>query len=133
MSEKVDHPAHYRADTGHEAIDVIEAWGLGFNLGSTVKYLARCGFKDNSLEDLRKASWYLAREIANREPSTVPSGLEAYTLHDARITPYGQMVKAGLGVGGNSGEPPITSISEERTLGSECDRRYLENSGTRFK
>ena len=62
----VDHPAHYRKDTGHEAIDVIEAWDLNFNLGNTVKYISRTGRKDPNAynEDLEKARWYLDREIA---------------------------------------------------------------------
>ena len=61
----VDHPGHYRADTGHEAIDVIEAWGLNFNLGNTLKYISRNGIKDpvKRIEDLEKAKWYLDREI----------------------------------------------------------------------
>lgn len=69
----VDHPGHYRADTGHEAIDVIEAWGLGFNLGNAVKYIARNGRKGDALEDLRKARWYLDREIQTREASEAPA------------------------------------------------------------
>lgn len=62
----VDHPDHYRKDSGLEAIDVIEAWNLGFNLGNTLKYISRCGLKDSStyVEDLEKARWYLDREIA---------------------------------------------------------------------
>ena len=36
VESKVDHPSHYRADTGVEAITVIEAWGLNFNLGNVV-------------------------------------------------------------------------------------------------
>jgi hypothetical protein len=64
--ETVDHPPHYGgADNPYEAIKVIEAWGLGFNLGNTVKYVSRAGKKGNHLEDLRKARWYLDREIAN--------------------------------------------------------------------
>jgi hypothetical protein len=72
MAETVDHPPHYGgADNPYEAIKVIEAWGLGFCLGNTVKYIARAGKKTNSddlillatLEDLRKAAWYLNREI----------------------------------------------------------------------
>jgi hypothetical protein len=61
----VDHPKHYRSDTGFEAIDVIEAWGLNFNLGNTVKYISRNGIKDSAkrIEDLEKAQWYLDREI----------------------------------------------------------------------
>jgi len=60
----VDHPAHYGGqDSPYEAIKVIEAWGLGFHLGNTVKYLARAGRKGDRLTDLRKARWYLDREI----------------------------------------------------------------------
>ena len=62
----VDHPDHYRRDTGHEAIDVIEAWGLGFNLGNAVKYIARAGLKGDAVEDLEKAKWYIEREIERR-------------------------------------------------------------------
>ena len=62
----VDHPAHYRADTGIEVIDVIEAWGLGFSLGNAVKYIARAGLKGDAVEDLEKARWYIEREIARR-------------------------------------------------------------------
>ena len=62
----IDHPSHYRSDTGFEAIDVIEAWGLGFNLGNVVKYIARAGHKGDAAEDLEKARWYLSREIESR-------------------------------------------------------------------
>lgn len=66
--EAVDHPAHYGgADNPYEAIKVIEAWGLGFCLGNTVKYLARAGKKGAALEDLKKAAWYLNRHIEAME------------------------------------------------------------------
>lgn len=64
MDEAVDHPVHYGgADYPYEAIKVIEAWDLGFCLGNTVKYIARAGKKGDELEDLRKARWYLDRQI----------------------------------------------------------------------
>lgn len=64
MDEQVDHPAHYGgADDPYEAIKVIEAWKLGFNLGNAVKYISRAGKKDHTLTDLKKAAWYLQREI----------------------------------------------------------------------
>jgi hypothetical protein len=64
----VDHPKHYGgADNPYEAIKVIEAWKLGFNLGNTVKYIARAELKAAPIEDLEKAAWYLAREIQNRK------------------------------------------------------------------
>lgn len=68
MSEAVNHPAHYGgADNPYEAIKVIEAWGLGFCLGNVVKYISRAEKKGATVEDLRKAAWYLQREIENSE------------------------------------------------------------------
>ena len=64
--EMVDHPSHYNMGK-FEAIDVIEDWGLGFNLGNTVKYISRAVHKDNILQDLKKALWYLDREIKKIE------------------------------------------------------------------
>lgn len=62
--DNVNHPSHYTTG-GIEVIDAIEAWGLGFNPGNAVKYLARAGKKDPAkhLEDLAKAAWYVQREI----------------------------------------------------------------------
>lgn len=64
---KIDHPEHYGGDTTYEAIKVIEAWNLGFRLGNAVKYICRAGKKGDHLEDLRKARWYLDREIRRLE------------------------------------------------------------------
>jgi hypothetical protein len=63
----IDHPSHYTSG-GIEAIDVIEAFDLGFNLGNVVKYVLRSGRKsgDEPVESLRKAVWYLNREIERR-------------------------------------------------------------------
>lgn len=72
MTNNVDHPSHYGgADNPYEAIKVVEAWKLGFNLGNTVKYISRAGKKDSDafLQDLKKARWYLDREISNMERS----------------------------------------------------------------
>lgn len=60
--EAVHHPAHYQSG-GMECIDVIEAFALGFHLGNAVKYILRAGRKGDRLEDLKKAAWYLNREI----------------------------------------------------------------------
>jgi hypothetical protein len=68
VSDPVNHPPHYTHGS-HEPIDVIEDWRLGFCLGNTVKYIARAGHKDpaKTIEDLKKARWYLDREIARLE------------------------------------------------------------------
>jgi hypothetical protein len=60
--DPVNQPAHYKAK-GFECIDVIEALGLDYHLGNTVKYIWRAESKGNYLEDLRKARWYLDRYI----------------------------------------------------------------------
>jgi hypothetical protein len=62
-ADPVNHPTHYTTG-GIETIDFIEAKKLGYNLGNVVKYITRSGLKGNQLEDLRKAQWYLSREIA---------------------------------------------------------------------
>jgi hypothetical protein len=64
--ELVNHPQHYGGkDNPYEAIKVIEAWNLGFCLGNTVKYISRAGKKDDTIQELEKALWYLKREIKN--------------------------------------------------------------------
>lgn len=55
-------PSHYKSG-GLECIDVIEAFRLGFRLGNAIKYILRAGKKGNKIEDLRKAMWYIDREI----------------------------------------------------------------------
>lgn len=58
----------YKMNIHDFPIDVIEAWNLDFCLGNTVKYIARYGKKsDKVAEDLKKAAWYLNREIERME------------------------------------------------------------------
>lgn len=68
MNDIINHPAHYTSGS-IEVIDFIEDKGLGFHLGNVVKYVARAGKKDpaKTVEDLKKAEWYLLREIARLE------------------------------------------------------------------
>ena len=65
-ADAIHHPAHYTF-SAIEPIAVIEAWGLGFHLGCLVKYVCRAGRKGSKLEDLKKARWYLEREIQRLE------------------------------------------------------------------
>lgn len=77
--DPVNHPSHY-IQGGIETIDVIEAWELDYLLGNCVKYISRAGKKDPSktVEDLKKARWYLDREIAKMEAQkTVSEGKSA--------------------------------------------------------
>ena len=74
MSDPVNHPSHYtQHPSGVECIQVTEH--MNFCLGNAIKYLWRAGLKGDALEDLRKARWYIDREIerlaaptAEREP-----------------------------------------------------------------
>jgi hypothetical protein len=63
--EAVRHPAHYGGDTTYETIKVIQAWGLGFEIGTVIKHLSRAGKKPGAdyIEDLEKAQFYLQAEI----------------------------------------------------------------------
>ena len=62
-SDKINHPAHYNQHpSGVECITVVEHFN--FNVGNAVKYIWRAGLKsDEPIEDLRKAAWYVQREI----------------------------------------------------------------------
>ena len=61
-TDSVNHPSHYNRGK-IEVIDFIEDQQLNFSLGSAVKYICRAGFKDDMIQDLRKAAWYVNREI----------------------------------------------------------------------
>jgi hypothetical protein len=61
--DMVNHPAHYKTG-GIETIDFIEAKKLNYHLGNVVKYITRADHKGDRLENLKKAQWYLEREIA---------------------------------------------------------------------
>lgn len=74
--DHVNHPSHYGGDSTYEAVNVIEAWNLGWHLGSAVKYIARAGKKPNNpeLQDLKKARWCIDRRIALLEnPKNIPN------------------------------------------------------------
>lgn len=64
--DMVNHPPHYTKG-GVETINFIEAKGLDYHLGNVVKYITRAGKKDDEIQDLKKARWYLERAIAVRE------------------------------------------------------------------
>lgn len=71
--DPVDHPKHYTArPSGVECIQITEH--MGFNLGNTIKYIWRADLKADAVEDLKKARWYLDREIAKRETAKRETG-----------------------------------------------------------
>jgi hypothetical protein len=64
----VNKPPHYTEHpSGIECIQVTEH--MGFNLGNAIKYIWRCDLKRDAIEDLKKAQWYIEREIDRRTKS----------------------------------------------------------------
>lgn len=60
-------PSHYGGEENpHEPIKIIEHYNLGFHLGNCIKYILRAGKKESTLNDLKKAHWYLGRYIENQ-------------------------------------------------------------------
>ena len=76
MNDPVNHPKHYTTHpSGVECIEITEH--MNFCVGNAIKYLWRSGLKGEQIEDLRKARWYIDREIArilNGEKSEVGNG-----------------------------------------------------------
>lgn len=69
MTDPVNHPPHYTMHpSGVECIAITEH--MGFCLGNAVKYIWRADLKGDAIEDLRKAVWYIEREIAKRMNET---------------------------------------------------------------
>jgi len=63
MSDNVNHPKHYNSHpSGVECIEITEH--MNFCLGNAVKYIWRASLKGKEVEDLRKARWYIDREIS---------------------------------------------------------------------
>ena len=62
--ETVNHPNHYGGENNpFEAIKVINYYNLNFNLGNVIKYILRAGKKDEYIQELKKAKWYIENEI----------------------------------------------------------------------
>ena len=75
--DMINHPPHYKAHpSGIECIQITEH--MGFNLGNALKYIWRADLKNDAVEDLRKARWYIEREIAKRIGTKPPSEPHGY-------------------------------------------------------
>jgi len=97
VKDNVNHPPHYLAHpSGIECIEVTEH--MSFCVGNAVKYLWRADHKGNDIEDLRKAAWYINREIERREKEGLvtipkqpkqPEQLELFDLPIRSTEPFG--------------------------------------------
>jgi hypothetical protein len=90
MKDNVNHPKHYtQHPSGIECIQITEFYN--FNVGNAIKYLWRAGLKaensesvhDREIEDLKKAAWYIDREIARLNGDTITTSVlfENETVH----------------------------------------------------
>jgi hypothetical protein len=69
VSDNINHPKHYTEHpSGIECIEIVEY--MGFNLGNAIKYIWRADLKNDAIEDLKKAAWYINREIGRRTKPT---------------------------------------------------------------
>lgn len=72
MNDPINNPKHYTSHpSGVKCIQVTEH--MSFNLGNAIKYLWRADEKGAPLEDLKKAAWYINREIQKREKAAKAS------------------------------------------------------------
>lgn len=72
-TDPVSHPPHYtQHPSGVECIQITEH--MGFCLGNAIKYIWRADLKTDAIEDLKKARWYIDRELAKREGKTNATG-----------------------------------------------------------
>ena len=71
MHDPVNRPKHYTSHpSGVDCIQITEH--MGFNLGNAIKYIWRADLKNDSIGDIRKAVWYVQRELQKREKVTDP-------------------------------------------------------------
>jgi hypothetical protein len=84
MKEAVNHPNHYNQINGAECIDIINQLKFGFCLGNALKYIWRCEEKGNKEQDLKKAIWYLNRELSNIQTDNGVVAVEAADTTQSR-------------------------------------------------
>ena len=98
--DPVNRPSHYCDGRMYEPIDVINDWDLGFDLGNAVKYISRAGRKNDAVEDLKKAVFYINHKISmlelEKEENEANNGRMDVDLgHDKRDICYGHNVATG--------------------------------------
>jgi hypothetical protein len=66
MNDPINRPKHYTSHpSGVECIEITRH--MNFNLGNAIKYIWRAGMKDEYLQELKKARWYIDDEITKIE------------------------------------------------------------------
>ena len=83
MKELVNHPVHYNDKSGVECIDIIV--DMYFCSGNAFKYIYRAGEKDETLQELRKAIWYLTEANKRKEVNTLPLHIKSLVNRVAEV------------------------------------------------
>lgn len=129
MSDAVNHPAYYNRGSV-EVIEFIEDWRLDFSMGSFVKYICRAGKKDNYVQDLEKARWYIKRFVAHpSEP--VP---EEFGTYNWRQYAESQGLETELCIAMDSaygiyrGGAPAERLNDVSAIIDICIARYNRNA-----
>jgi uncharacterized protein DUF3310 len=83
MFDPISKPKHYTTHpSGIECITITEH--MGFCIGNAIKYLWRAGQKGSTVEDLKKARWYVDREISRLEAAGAEDHVKGELTHPAR-------------------------------------------------
>lgn len=100
--EKVNQPQHYSGNNSlFTVIDIIEAYDLNFSLGNVIKYGLRAGRKpgEDGLDDLKKAAWYLNREIDRVKTGAVAAAVveaaQSVSERNSNLSQLGAYLAAG--------------------------------------
>jgi hypothetical protein len=121
MTDNVNHPTHYTSHpSGIECITVTEH--MGFNLGNALKYIWRADLKGDAIEDLRKALWYVEREISLRQDD----GGEAPPPKPAPVFPFPPFTRGQQVIGANgvtfTVDRLVPSGTDWKVYGRDTDR-----------
>lgn len=120
--DPVNNPSHYAEGRQYEPINVIEDWQLNYRLGNAVKYISRAGRKTNAIEDLRKAVWYISREIETLEGARSPYAVSYQdVLEDAAY----EAARGSVPIYEYSVNVPQTDVDDDTLPFWDSDEDYM--------
>jgi len=120
--DPINSPSHYAEGRQYEPIAVIEDWQLNYRLGNAVKYISRAGRKQNAIEDLRKAVWYIEREIESLEGARSPYSV---TYQDVLEDAAHEASMGSVPIYEYSLEIPQADVDEEPLPFWDSDEDYM--------
>lgn len=119
--DAVNRPAHYCKDRKIQPIDVIEDWKLNFNMGSALKYISRAGRKDDKIQDLEKAIFYLKHEIMEEKKRRELNSLNNYITDENGVI-YTYPATTTITIKDTSIAEMPSQTTKDPSLTMVCDR-----------